>query len=84
MTLKVYLVSNDMVPKALLPELHAASDAYGSFVRFCEVGLERMHNLAKIAAPRWFNKQMEMLVQKNVTQHRKGVQFFDPAQRRTQ
>ena len=36
-----------------------------------------MHNVAKVALPFWLNNYVEMVEQENVSQHSKGMQFFD-------
>lgn len=35
-----------------------------------------MHDIAKVAFPRWLNQKMEMIKEKNVSQYNKWVNFF--------
>ena len=80
-TSKIHFVPDGVLPESLLPKFHATSDADRSFVGFGEVGLEGVHDLAKVAVLGWLDEQMEMVGHKDVAQHRKRVQFFDPSQR---
>jgi hypothetical protein len=78
--LQVCIVTNDVVPKAFLPELHGACDTHNALVSFGKVGLEGVHDLAKRAASSGLDEQVEVIGEEDIAQHGKGMQFFDPMQ----
>ena len=80
MSLEINLIPDDVIPKALLPELHLARDTDQSFVVFGEVQLHRLHDLAEVAVACRVDHDMKMLGQKDVTHQVVRVMFFGLAQ----
>ena len=81
MVLQVSLISNDVVPKTPLPEFQVACNADGLLVGLGKVGLERMHDLAKVAAPGRLEQQVQVIWQKDIGHHRERMQVLDNMQR---
>jgi len=61
-SLEILFISDDVIPEALLPELHPARDAQRLFIGLGEIGFEGMHNLTKVAASRRLDEQVEVVV----------------------
>ena len=53
MTLQIHLIPNDVIPKASLPELDTVCGTRALLVCFGKVGLEGVHDLAKVAFSCW-------------------------------
>ncbi len=81
MILQISLISNDVIPEAFLPELWAACNADGLFVALGKVGLERMHDLAKVTVPGRLEQQVQVIWQKDIGHHRERMQVLDNMQR---
>ena len=82
MVFEIPVISNDMIPKPLLPELHGLRRRQTNhfLVFFGEIGLERVHDVTEIAFASRLDNEMKMVGKKDITQHRKGMKFFDTLQ----
>ena len=82
MVFKIPVISNDMIPKSLLPEFHGLRRRKPNefFVLLCKIWLERMHNVAEIAFLCRLKDRVEMLRKKDISQHRERMKLLDVMQ----
>jgi hypothetical protein len=77
---QILFISNYVIPKTFLPELHRPMNADGAFVFKRKVALEQMHDLAKGIADGRSNQEMEMIGQEDKAQHVKWLNRLHPMQ----
>ena len=73
---QIFMVTDDMIPKTTLPKFHVffGENTRKRFVSLREIGLERMHNLAKVTFARRLNNQVKVIRQKHVSNHIEWMQ----------
>ncbi len=80
----IFVVADNVIPKAFLPKTHRSRYAYRSLVLLGEVSLQRMHDCAEITLSCRADEQMKMVWEKDETEHDERILFFDPMQNLTQ
>lgn len=83
---EILVVANDMISKPLLPEFHGLGCVKPNdlFILPGEIRFQGTHDVAKVTLPCRLNEHMEMVVQKDISQHDKGMKSFDITQYFTQ
>ena len=75
---KISVITDDMIPKAFLPEFHRISNRQPKSLLICfrKIGLQGVHDLTKVA-PGYLNQNMKMVVQEYLSEHIERVIFLD-------